>query len=76
MQEITGIFVACQTFTERYKLWYNALNYTIKTRQSQFAAKFGQYLCILAADKVCVPLEIFLNLLYPYKGHRRKCAME
>ena len=26
MQEITGIFVACQTFTEHYKLWYNALN--------------------------------------------------
>lgn len=32
MQEITGIFVACQTFTEHYKMWYNALNYTIKTR--------------------------------------------
>lgn len=26
-------------------------------------------MCILAADKVCVTLEIFLNLLYHYKGH-------
>ena len=32
MHEITGIFVACQTFTEHYELWYNALNHTIKTR--------------------------------------------
>lgn len=45
MQEITGIFVACQTFTEHYEL-------------------------------VCVTLEIFLNLLYHYKGHHRKYAME
>lgn len=30
MQEITGIFVACQTFTEHYKLWYNALNTLLK----------------------------------------------